>query len=195
MNFIQWCNDDNGFLTAILSLIGLILSATAIVVSIRTARLPYKKRIMLDSSPLPDVSVVTGVSVKFILSISGMSASATNIGNRTVNLMYLGYATKKHGRYIGLPIFPHNREFNCKVSLAPSEMSESQFYTDELIKSLSREDCNKKLFVYAIDTEKKEYVKEAGTTVGELLNSLSKSELLDLSSKSKLLDFSSKYST
>ena len=49
MNIIQWCNENNGFLTAILSLIGLVLSVTAIVVSIRTARLPYKKKLMLGS--------------------------------------------------------------------------------------------------------------------------------------------------
>ena len=32
MNIIRWCNENNGFLTAILSLIGLVLSVTAIVV-------------------------------------------------------------------------------------------------------------------------------------------------------------------
>ena len=48
MNIIRWCNENNGFLTAILSLIGLVLSVTAIVVSIRTARLPYKKKLMLS---------------------------------------------------------------------------------------------------------------------------------------------------
>ena len=49
MNIIQWCNENNGFLTAILSLIGLVLSVPAIVVSLRTARLPYKKKLMLGS--------------------------------------------------------------------------------------------------------------------------------------------------
>ena len=103
-----------------------------------------------------------------------MSASATNIGNRTVNLTYLGYALKKDGRYIRLyPILPYNREFNSKASLAPSEMSESQFYTDELIEYFSRENRNIKLFVYATDTEEKKYMKEAGT-IGGLLDYLSK---------------------
>ena len=186
MNFIQWCNDDNGFLTAVLSLIGLILSATAIVVSIRTARLPYKKRIMLDLCPVFDV--VPGVNTKFF--ILGMSASATNIGNRTVNLMYLGYALKKDGRYTVFAI-PYNREFNSNVSLAPSEISESQFYANTLIKSLSREKRDRKFFVYAKDTEKKEYVKETGKTVGELHDFLSNRRLFD--SFDELRDFSSKY--
>lgn len=162
-NFVQWCNDNNGFLTAILSLIGLILSVTAIVVSIRTARLPYKKRIMLGSSTL--LGIRPGVSA----SIRGISVSATNVGNRTVNLMYLGYAVKKDGNMLYL----YNRDFDRKASLAPSEMSESQFYTDDLIKCFSRENRNIKLFVYAKDTEGKEYMRKAGT-VGKLLDNLSK---------------------
>lgn len=167
MDLIQWCNDNNGFLSAILSLIGLILSVTAIVVSIRTARLPYKKKIVLGSSLLLGASVVPGVSVKS--SILGLSASATNVGNRTVNLTYLGYAVIKNGRFNIL--YPYNREFDSKASLAPSEMSESQFYTDELIKCFSREDCNSKLFVYAKDTEGKEYKRKAGT-IGKLMDNL-----------------------
>ena len=93
MNFVQWCDDNNGFLTAILSLIGLILSVTAIVVSICTARLPYKKRIVLGYVVQASASIVPGVGVESL--ILGMSASATNVGNRTVNLRYLGYAVKK----------------------------------------------------------------------------------------------------
>ena len=167
MDLIQWCNDNNGFLSAILSLIGLILSVTAIVVSIRTARLPYKKKIVLGLSLLLGASVVPGVSVKS--SILGLSASATNVGNRTVNLTYLGYAVIKDGRFNML--YPYNREFDSKASLAPSEMSESQFYTDELIKCFSREDRNIKLFVYAKDTEGKEYKRKAGT-IGKLMDNL-----------------------
>lgn len=41
MDVIQWCNENNGFLTAILSVVGLMLSVIAIVISIHTARLPY----------------------------------------------------------------------------------------------------------------------------------------------------------
>ena len=44
---IQWCNDNDGFLSAILSVIGLIISIIAIVVSIRTARLPFKKKLKM----------------------------------------------------------------------------------------------------------------------------------------------------
>lgn len=166
MNFIQWCDDNNGFLTAILSLIGLILSVTAIVVSICTARLPYKKRIVLGWEV---VGIVPGVGVKS--SVLGMSASATNVGNRTVNLRYLGYAVKKDREYHHFNLI--YREFNSKASLAPSEWSERLFYTHELIEQLSRENRNIEFFVYAIDTEGKEYTEEIGT-VGTWLDFLSR---------------------
>ena len=87
MNFIQWCNDNNGFLTAILPLIGLILSVTAIVVSIRTARLPYKKKLLLGSSLLLGVSRIPLRGTE--TSLVGMSSTATNVGNRTISLKYV----------------------------------------------------------------------------------------------------------
>ena len=49
-DIIQWCNDNNGFLTAILSAVGLFLSTIAIVVSIKTARLPFKKKIVISTT-------------------------------------------------------------------------------------------------------------------------------------------------
>lgn len=105
MNIIRWCNENNGFLTAILSLIGLVLSVTAIVVSIRTARLPYKKKLMLGSYMSVGASMIPGVGAE--TQILGMSASATNVGNRTINITYLGYAIKKDGRYMSIGTAHH----------------------------------------------------------------------------------------
>lgn len=68
-------------------------------------------------------SMIPGVGAE--TQILGMSASATNIGNRTVNITYLGYAIKKDGRYN--IIYHVNREFDGKASLNPSEMAETQF--------------------------------------------------------------------
>ena len=168
MDIIQWCNDNTGFLTAILSLIGLVISITAIVVSIRTARMPYKKKLQLGSSVLIGTGIVPGERIS--TSIIGLSASATNIGNRTINITYLGYAVNKNGRFN--MFYPINREFDSKATLMPSEISESQFYKEELIKCLSREDSNAILYVFAKDTEGKEYKLKTGT-VGKLLDKLS----------------------
>lgn len=169
MCFIQWCNDNSGFISAILSLVGLVLSVTAIVVSIQTARLPYKKKIMLASSVLLGANVFPGVSTESF--VIGISASATNIGNRTISLTYLGYAIKKDGKFH--MIYPINREFDCKSTLAPSEMGETQFNTDELLKCFSNISQDTKLYVFAKDTEGKEYKCKSGT-VGKLLKTLSK---------------------
>ena len=40
---IQWCNENVGFATIVLSALTLLVSIIAVIVSIRTARLPYKK--------------------------------------------------------------------------------------------------------------------------------------------------------
>lgn len=168
MDIIRWCNDNTGFLTAILSIIGLILSVTAIVVSIITARLPFKKKLMLGSSSIISANVVPGISVE--TSTLGMVAEATNIGNRTVNIAYLGYEIKKNCNY--LTLFPISRVFNSEAILAPSKRAEARFYTDELLGRLSGESCKTKLFIYAKDTEGKEYRRKAGT-VGDMIANLS----------------------
>ena len=98
MNVIQWCNDNNGFLTAILSLIGLILSVTAIVVSIRTARLPYKKKLLLGSSILLGVSRIPLRGTE--TSLMGLSSTATNVGNRTISLHTLASQLRKAGNSV-----------------------------------------------------------------------------------------------
>lgn len=169
MCFVEWCNANNGFISAILSIVGLALSLIAIIVSIRTARLPYKKKLLLGSYLSIGTGLAPGGHAK--TQIVGMSASATNIGNRTVNIVYLGYAIKKDGRYN--MIYPINREFDSKESLDPSEMAETQFYTEELLKCFSREDKKAKLYVYAKDTEGTEYKRKAGD-IGKAIDNLSK---------------------
>ena len=168
-DFIKWCNENSGFLTAILSITGLLLSLIAIFVSIRTARLPYKKKLLLGSSLLLAASVAPGMSARTF--IAGLSASATNIGNRTIILTYLGYAIKKDGRFN--KIYPLNRQFDSKAKLAPSELFEVQFQMEELLKVFMKEDRNTKLYVFANDTEGTEYKRRAGT-VGKLIDNLSK---------------------
>lgn len=82
MEFVQWCNENEGFLSAVLSIIGLMLSVIAIVVSVQTARLPYKKKLMLGSYMMLGATVNPGVNATTF--IMGMSTSATNVGNRAI---------------------------------------------------------------------------------------------------------------
>lgn len=43
MEIIEWCNNNQGFISAILSLLTLIASIIAIIISIVTSRLPLRK--------------------------------------------------------------------------------------------------------------------------------------------------------
>lgn len=45
---IEWCNNNTGFATIVLSILTLIVSIIAIFVSLSTARLPYKKKILVE---------------------------------------------------------------------------------------------------------------------------------------------------
>ena len=167
MSIIKWCNDNNGFLTAILSLISLILSITAIVVSISTARLPYKKKLLLDSSILLGVSrmPIRGIETNLV----GLSATATNIGNRAISLTYLGFAIKKGSKFSTM--YPIDRPFDSRETLGPSEMFDIKFSKGEILKELSKEDSKTRLYTYALDTEGTAYKKKVGT-IGKVISSL-----------------------
>lgn len=164
---IDWCNANNGFLTGVLSIVGLLLSTIAIVISIHTARLPYKRKIKLGASTL--IGVAMGGGSRTSPAVIGFVASATNIGNRAVYMTYIGYAIKSNGKYN--KIYPINRDFNCSAKLEPSECKDVQFMADELAQSFLKLDRNTKLYIYASDSEGKEYLQKSGT-VGKLLDNL-----------------------
>ena len=90
---IEWCNLNNGFLTAILSMVGLLLSLTAIVVSVRTALLPFKKKIKISSfvSIAFSKNELTGEVHREVV---GLCVNAANVGFRNANLVYLGILVK-----------------------------------------------------------------------------------------------------
>lgn len=70
-------------------------------------------------------------------------------------------------------MYPINRAIECKKTIAPTEIMTVSFMTDELVKGLANEPADAKLFVYAVDSENKEYIRRAGT-VGKLLENLCK---------------------
>lgn len=92
-SIIEWCNINSGFLTGILSLLTLIVSIIATIVSIRTAKLPYKKKLKLSSSL--DVAFFQNPSTgEFGSQIMGVSVNVANIGSRNINISYLGISVK-----------------------------------------------------------------------------------------------------
>lgn len=154
---IQWCNENNGFLTGVLSLLTLVVSIIAIIVSIRTAKLPYKRKLRLSSSL--DIAFfqnpVTGESGSQIM---GISVNIANIGSRNVNISYLGISV--NGRQEKLTKI--RDEVTGTGMLAPTEVKTEFFKKADLVYVLSKLDKKAKISLYARDTEGNEYLQKAG---------------------------------
>lgn len=155
-NIFRWCNNNDGFTSAVLSVIGIGLSVIAIWVSISTARLPYKKKVILSSNTLIGVNSIPGVFEQTY--ITGISVSITNVGNRPIYIDYLGLSIKENKKY--LRMYPLQKELKSYFSLAPSEAVENKYERDLLVRELSTRDLKCELFVLAKDTEGTEYKKK-----------------------------------
>ena len=167
---INWCNENNGFITAILSAIGLLLSVIAIVISIRTARLPYKKKLKLTSSV--DVffskNTVTG---EVISNIIGITVNAANIGSRNVSIVYLGLCIKdKESKWNKRKMTKIRDEITGIGMIAPAEIKNEFYKKVDLLSSLSLLSRDAQIYLYAKDTEGTEYFKSAGNAKNMLMN-------------------------
>ena len=49
--FISWCNSNQGFLSFILSLMTIILSVVAIVISLKIGKMPYERKLRVIPKP------------------------------------------------------------------------------------------------------------------------------------------------
>lgn len=165
-SIICWCNSNEGFISAILSLCSLLLSIIAIVISIATSRLPYKRKLLLSSK----LTYAVMCDKKMIL--MGIEASIVNVGNVPVNISYLGFGWKEKRKII--KVQPINRKSTGEGVIKPQEISNNIFYINEiedLIRKINNE--NKKIYVLAIDASGKTYKKAYYKTkhLKELINS------------------------
>ncbi len=153
---INWSNNNDGFIMAILAILSLILSAVTIMVSIKTARMPYKKRLKLGSSYnilFSQYSITSKVNSQTV----GMSITAVNIGFRDINISFLGLAVKdkiffgKKQKMVGI-----NEDIGGKGIIHPTELNEANYNTTDLVLAFTQIP-NAKVYVYAIDTEGKKY--------------------------------------
>lgn len=158
MEFIEWCNENNGFLTAVLSLIGLTVSVIAVIVSIRTARLPYKKKLKL--------AVTTNfifeqnlLSLKILSNIAGISVNVTNIGSRMVNLTYLGLAVRDIKGSM-LLLNKLNEKMEGIGIIKPTEIRSTSYPINDLLISIKKMPMNAVIYLYATDSEGKLYRKK-----------------------------------
>lgn len=83
MTFVEWCNNNQGFITAIFSLLSLLISTTAIVISILTSKLPYKKAVRVSSGSY--FGVGEGMENQ-----QGVYVNVLNVGNVPINIVEVG---------------------------------------------------------------------------------------------------------
>ena len=148
MEIIEWLNVNYGFSSIILSAVGLLISTIAIVISIKTAKLPYKKKIglVMTYNYLFPAGVIAEIEVQ-----------ALNLGNRPVRMKKLGLGIKMNG----------SMSFLCKIDnintpalLNPTEEMNYVYDIEDFKKILSENKGYKMLYMYAKDNEGKEYIKK-----------------------------------
>lgn len=172
MDIIEWCNVNNGFLTGVLSLLTLIVSIIAVVISIRTARLPYMKRLILTS----DISVLVGTNDftgQIVSQFSGITVNATNIGNRNINLKFLGFAIRTGFKLQKMQTT--ERTLGGTGILEPTGVVSIE-YTAKEMKGFGTLKPRTKVYCCAMDTEGKTYLKYYGK-VGKMVKNLQKMQL------------------
>ena len=139
---IKWCNENIGFLTAVLSFLTLFFSVIAIIVSINTSRLPYKKKLL--------VNVGSFIGVGF--DSYGIHVTITNIGNRNIII-------NKIGLLIGKKLYQNkNTILEKQINLSIGE-STSQYFESSDLKTIKDLKKNFKVYGYVEDTEGKKYKK------------------------------------
>ena len=77
-DIIVWCNENEGFVAMVLSLVTIFFSVIAMVVSIHTARLPYKQKLTIDYYIENNSCGVPEIHITII-----------NVGNCTVYIKFI----------------------------------------------------------------------------------------------------------
>lgn len=140
---ITWCNSNIGFATLLLSTLTLLVSIIAIVVSINTARLPYKKKLLVIGG--------TFISEAGI----GYHITATNIGNRQVKISNIGFKIDQHV-YINKFTLHESQ-----IMLSQGEATSQYYQIEDFRNVLSSMPVYgfTKIYAYVKDTEGTEYKK------------------------------------
>lgn len=157
--FIQWCNSNAGFTDAMLSFLTIIISSIAIWVSVKTAKLPFKKKL----------SITHGVYL--LDNYYQLVAIITNSGMRDVYLSY-AYIDTDNGLTKDIPQ-------QAAICLKPGET----FLGTIVLPGLRLENLleeypdlsDSMLYVYVKETTGEEIVKRIGT-IKESIDSIKKKQ-------------------
>lgn len=134
---IEWCNNNSGFIQSILACLTLLASLIAIVVSIKTSKIPYKKRMLLTSGSYIGVGLID----------DGLHVTCINCGNRAIHVKKLGLLIKKE------IVMNLNTIGDSQVKLDPGCETTQYFSSKNYSKVFKKFDKNSKVYAYAEDTE------------------------------------------
>lgn len=143
MGIVEWCNLNQGFVSAILAFTSILLSVIAIIASIKAAKIPFKKNIA--------VAFYTNLGVGLNSGVEFYSIEATNIGNRVIKASYVGAAYKENGTWMKLYNKSNPNPTNVMISV--NETITAQYDVAEFNAIISK----KKVYAIAIDVEGKMY--------------------------------------
>lgn len=143
MNFIEWCNNNMGFASLLLSALTLFVSILAIIVSIHTAKLPYKKKLLVTSG-----SYFTDGSI-------GIHITASNVGNRNIKIKTIGILMGK------MVYVNKNSLFDDQVILTQGDVTSQYFDLEDLKVSIAMNKIKSSTRMIAMieDTEGRRYKK------------------------------------
>lgn len=74
MSFINWCNENQGFLSFVLSFLTFLTSIVAIIISLISIRLPYKKKINVEGACRIDIKT------------NKVHVYISNVGNKVISI-------------------------------------------------------------------------------------------------------------
>lgn len=143
MEFIEWCNNNEGFIGAILSILTIIVSIIALYTSIRLAYIPYKKRLLINP-------VFGFKQDKYYLELM-----VANSGNKLVGISYILVNYKKS--WIG---------GNDKQKFIKPSQTKKFFIELDLNENDTKFDNNPQIEILICDTEKKEYKFKTALAMG-----------------------------
>lgn len=145
LNIIKWCNENEGFINALLSLLTIVVSVIAIIISIITARSPYKRKLAVSG----------GTSIGIGFNFLGLHVTAVNVGNIPIMIKQLGV---KIGKEVCINI---NTISESRIMLKPTETT-TQYFFDENFEIFKEFNPRKRVYAYVEDTEGRKYKKYIG---------------------------------
>lgn len=142
-DIINWCNSNQGFINMILSIATLIISTLAVIISIITAQLPYKRK----------VDISCGSSIGVGIDFEGIYVTATNVGNRAVRICNMGFCVKN------AVYFNKNTIYQNTIILKPGDTTTQYFEKKDYAIFYKNNSKNKRIYAFAKDESGKLYKK------------------------------------